>query len=216
MKEDSVIQRNFRIERKIEECAAAAADQKNDECLFRCAAQEAQCVLCGAEGIPVGEWMASGVVADSPVTAGGFLRGAADATHVQFAGQVVEQRLRHGDGGFAQSDDQEFAIVAQLELGGRPIRSHLGWTLEEQGCAVETNAITKGALDAAHVERMDEDGAGVLVERVEGRTAVLFGHISSLSMSAGKEVLDEPEPQRILHLLELAGEEVVGLRHDDK
>src|SRR5690348_7736597 len=51
MEGDGVRERDFRIEREIEECAAAAADEIDDERLFRCASQHAESAACCPERV---------------------------------------------------------------------------------------------------------------------------------------------------------------------
>ena len=82
----------------------------------------------------------------------------------------------------------------------------------------------KDALDAAGIERMGKDGARVLVKRVQGTRGAprrcghgFYGVCGARSAScAGEKAGDEPFAQRVLHLLEFAGEEVVCIGHDDE
>ncbi len=80
----------------------------------------------------------------------------------------------------------------------------------------------KDALDAAGVECMGKDGARVLVKGVQGRGVILFvGHgaygvCGAAGVRAGEKAGDEPFAQRVLHLFEFAGEEVVCIGHDDE
>ena len=161
---DGIVERDLRVQRKVEHGRSAAGDEEEDERIFLCLLQQRQRGAGGGKGVLVGHRMAALKVAKAPVARLGQLVGAADAAQSLATLHAVEQRIQHGPGGLAQRNDKDALVAGEIDrrraaaVGQQPV----------QCVALKADAPVEGRCNVAGLEGAGKDFSGRGVQSIQG------------------------------------------------
>ena len=167
MEGDGVVERNGVIEGELEDGAAAAADEEEDEGASVGTMQHAKSGAGCLERLLIGPWVTGMEVADAPVARGLFLRTGADSAEGQCLRKTGQQGIQHGRGGFAEGDDPEMFEGVERDADCRKdvLKTGIG-VMDERGVFKMQMAI-EGFPDVAVGECRSEDVARAGMQLVE-------------------------------------------------